>query len=626
MTKTIRTQNSQLLEQTTAQIVDIQRLLEQHGSLLDIPDALCIHQIVEAYAHQRAHSLAATDEKERVTYQELNNRANQLAHYLQKLGSTPEQPVGIYMDQSVRALVSMLGVLKTGSAYVPIDTRYPLARITTILEEAGITIVLTQKTLGTTLAETDYTLVNVDEDWPTIAQEGLDNLKNEVTERDLAYIIFTSGTTGKPKGVEIEHRSLRNLIGWHQQTFQITARDKATLFASISFDASVWELWPYLCSGASVHVIPAEVQGSLTQLQRWISDNEITICFLPTPLAEQVIKLEWPAALALRTLLTGGDRLHIYPPATLPFTLVNNYGPTENTVVATSCEVPSGGENTELPSIGKPISNVEIYILDAQMLPVPAGEVGELYIAGASLARGYRNQPKLTSERFLRNPFTSDPEARLYKTGDLAHWNANGSLTFLGRNDQQVKIRGFRIELGEIQARLGAYAELLESCVVARPVSSEENQLIAFFVPAPEVHISEEKIRAFLKAALPDYMIPARFVQMEKLPLLASGKVDRKQLAEMALPQVEQKKALVTNNATEEHLAGIWSDLLPNLQFGLDDDFFKIGGHSLSVLQLIIRVRETFKISITVRDIFQAPTITRLALTIQKKQQLKEVH
>lgn len=626
MTKMIRTQTSQLIEETTAQIANIQRLLGQHGSLLDVPEALCIHQIVEEYASKRAYSLAAADEKERVTYQELNCQANQLARHLQNLGNTPEQPIGIYMDQSVRALVSMLGVLKTGSAYVPIDTRYPLARITTILEEAGISIVLTQKTLGATLADTAYTLVNIDDDWSTIAQESQDNLKNEVTERDLAYIIFTSGTTGKPKGVEVEHRSLRNLIGWHQQTFQITARDKATLFASISFDASVWELWPYLCSGASVHVIPTEVQGSLTQLQSWIVDNEITICFLPTPLAEQVIKLAWPASLALRTLLTGGDRLHLYPPATLPFTLVNNYGPTENTVVATSCAVSPGGKTTELPSIGKPISNVEIYILDGQLMPVPTGEVGELYIGGASLARGYRNQPELTSSRFLHNPFTSDPAARLYKTGDLAHLNADGSLTFLGRNDQQVKIRGFRIELGEIQARLGAYADLHESCVIARPVSYEENQLIAFFVPVAEARVSEDNLREFLKTSLPDYMVPARFVQMEKLPLLASGKVDRQQLADMDLPLVEQKKAIVATNATEQHLARIWSDLLPGYQFGLDDDFFKIGGHSLSVLQLIIRIRETFKVSITVRDIFQAPTITKLSLTIQNKQQLKEAH
>jgi amino acid adenylation domain-containing protein len=624
MTKTIYQKPSPLVENRTSQLREREKVFSTNGNVLDSPDALCVHQIVEEYAKKRTDKIAASDEKEQVTYRELNSQANQVARHLQGLGSTPTQPVGIYMEQSVRALISMLGVLKTGSAYVPIDPRYPLSRVTTILEEAGISIVLTQKALGAALTDTAYKLVSVDEDWQTIAQEKPDNLKNEVTERDLAYIIFTSGTTGKPKGVEIEHRSLRNLIGWHQQAFHITDQDKATLFASISFDASVWELWPYLCSGASLYVVPTRVQDSLAQLQSWIIDNEITICFLPTPLAEQMIKLEWPSTLALRTLLTGGDRLHIYPPSALPFALVNNYGPTENTVVATSCVVAPDPEAKELPSIGKPISNVEIYILDEDLKPVPGGEAGELYIAGTSLARGYHKQPELTNQRFLPHPFSSDPEARLYKTGDVALWNADGTLTFLGRNDQQVKIRGFRIELGEIQARLGSYADLRESCVITVPAGDEENLLVAFFVPEEQAQVSADDLREHLKPVLPDYMIPARFVQLDKLPLSASGKVDRQQLASLSVPQEEQKEALVTTNETEERLVEIWQDILKGHQFTLEDDFFKIGGHSLSVLQLIVRIRGTFKVSITVRDIFQAPSITKLSTVIQEKQLVKE--
>ncbi len=625
MTKIGSNEFSAVTSDTTPQIAEKETFCEQNSNILDIIGPQCIHHIVEAYARHRAENLAAVDEKEHITYRELNSQANHIAHYLQRFGNAPAQPIGIYMEQSVRTLISMLAVLKMGSSYVPIDPHVPSSRVITILEEAGISLVLTQKNQGATLAGTPYTAVDVDEDWQTISQESSENLSNESTERDLAYIIFTSGTTGKPKGVEIEHRSLYNLIRWHQQAFQITPLDRATLFASISFDASVWEAWPYLCSGASVFVVPTSVQNSLTQLQSWIVDQKITISFLPTPLAEQVIKLEWPSTLALRILLTGGDRLHTYPPATLPFAFVNNYGPTENTVVTTSCVVAPDSEAKELPSLGKPITNVEVHLLDEQLQPVPSGEVGELYIAGTSLARGYRNQPQLTRERFLPHPFSTDPDARIYKTGDLARWNDDGQLTFLGRNDQQVKIRGFRIELGEIQVRLGAYTGIRESTVVAIQVSNDEHQLNAFFVSEEQVQLSVDDLRTHLKTTLPDYMIPAKFVQLDKIPLLPSGKVDVQQLVTMSTAQMEQTMIISTENKTQQHLAEIWIDLLKGHQFGLDDDFFKIGGHSLSVLQLIIRVRKSFSVSITVRDIFQSPTITKLASVIEAKQLAKGV-
>jgi amino acid adenylation domain-containing protein len=591
------------------------------ASASEIAGGLCIHQIVEQCAEIYSARCAVSDEQETLTYQELNSQANQLAHYFQHLGLLPGQPIAIYMEQSVRAVIGMLAVLKFGSSYVPIDTRYPLPRIMTILEEAGTALVLTRQELGQGLKASPYPLVLLDEDQATIALESPENPQGEMSDHELAYIIFTSGTTGKPKGVEIEHSSLRNLVNWHQQTFQVTPADKATLFASISFDASVWELWPYLCTGASVHVIPTSVQDSLTQLQAWLIDQAITICFLPTPLAEQVVRLNWPASLALRTLLTGGDRLHVYPPASLPFALVNNYGPTENTVVATSGVVLPNAETSTLPSLGKPISNVEVYILDSDLQPVPAGETGELYIAGASLARGYRHQPQMTQERFLPHPFSTDPEARLYKTGDQAAWNADGTLTFLGRGDQQVKIRGFRIELGEIEARLTARGELRESAVVAIPLNPEENQLVAFFVPEEGKTVAITELQDYLKVALPDYMVPARFVQLEAMPLLASGKVDRQQLVTLLPPLTQPEQRILSTNPIEQQLVEIWRDLLPGLAFGLHDDFFKIGGHSLSVLQLILRIRNAFHISLTVRDLFQAPTLTQLASVIAQKQQ-----
>ncbi|HEY1354230.1 MAG TPA: non-ribosomal peptide synthetase [Ktedonobacteraceae bacterium] len=584
---------------------------------------LCIHQIVEAYARQQPESLAVADARESLTYRELNAQANQIARYLQQLGHVPRQPVGIYMQQSVRAVVSMLGVLKAGSAYVPIDTGYPLSRVLAILEEADSAIVLTQTAVRAPLIETAYTLVDLDEDRQLIAQHSPENLDYDSNERDLAYIIFTSGSTGKPKGVEIEHRSLRNLVGWHQQEFQVTARDRATLFASISFDASVWELWPYLCSGASVSVVPAQVRDSLARWQSWMLANQITLCFLPTPLAEQVIKLEWSSPLPLRMLLTGGDRLHSFPPSTLPFTLVNNYGPTENTVVATSCIVPPDPGAASLPSIGKPVTNVEIYILDDAMQPVPIGTAGELYIAGASLARGYCRQPRLTEERFLPHPFSADPQARLYKTGDQASRNADGTITFLGRNDHQVKVRGFRIELAEIEAALAAHPAMQECCALSVPIDTQENQLIAFFVPREQATPSVDDLQDYLKGVLPDYMIPTRFTQLEALPLSASGKVDRQQLAALSALVDAPLDVVVGTNETEQQLIEIWRDLLKGRRFGLHDDFFKIGGHSLSVLQLIVRVRKLFSVTLTVRDIFQNPTIVKLSTIIQDKQSAK---
>lgn len=614
-----QTQQGNTASAKELQHIPIEINQKDQGNLLTTD---CIHHIVEAYAQQQPQAIAVSDAKESLTYRELNAQANQIARYLQRIGNTPEQPVGIYMDQSVKAVVSMLGVLKAGSAYVPIETRYPISRVSTILEEAGITNVLSQKSVGQKLAGTMYQVINVPEDWSLLAVESQEDLPHgHSTDRDLAYIIYTSGTTGKPKGVEIEHRNLRNLIRWHQQAFQITAHDKATLFASISFDASVWELWPYLCSGASVHVIPNEIHESLTDLQKWIVEKAITVCFLPTPLAEQIVTLEWPTPLPLRILLTGGDRLHIYPPATLPFTFVNNYGPTENTVVATSGIVTPLATNTEdLPSIGKPITNVELFILDDQLQVVPPGSIGELYIAGASLARGYRNQPQLTKERFLSHPFSTDPQARLYKTGDLAQWNNDGTITFLGRNDEQVKIRGFRIELSEIQLRLASYEAIQESCVIAVPDGAHGNLLAAFFVPKESRQVALETLQDYLKATLPDYMIPAKLTQLKKLPLTISGKIDQKQLAALVNQQEEEQLEIVTDNPVEEGLLTIWRDLLKGFRFGLHDDFFKIGGHSLSVLQLIVRIKKAFGVNVTVRDIFQNPTITKLAVIVQNKQ------
>ena len=469
-----------------------QLLVEWNSTQADYPQHKCIHQLFEEQADSTPNAVAVVHENQQLTYRELNRRANQLAHYLKSLGVGADVLVGICVDRSLEMVVGLLGILKAGGAYVPFDPKYPTERLSFMLKDASVSVLLTQQQLVEKLPQHQAQVVCLDTDAQAISQSSQNNPITTVQASNLAYVIYTSGSTGQPKGVMVAHQGLVNLVFWHQCAFEITPLDKATQLAGTAFDATVWELWPYLTAGASIYLVKSETLHSPIDLRDWLTSKKITIAFVPTPLAEKLLSLEWNKNLALRIMLVGGDKLHHYPSALVPFKVVNNYGPTENTVVTTSGLVVSNRQNNiSSPPIGRPIANTQIYILDSHLQLVPIGVPGELHIGGVSLAKGYLNRLELTQEKFISNPFSDETHSRLYKTGDKARYLPDGNIEYLGRIDNQVKIRGFRIETGEIEAVLNQHSLVQESVVVAREDTLgdafgngfTERRLVAYLVP-----------------------------------------------------------------------------------------------------------------------------------------------
>ncbi|HKV36205.1 MAG TPA: non-ribosomal peptide synthase/polyketide synthase [Pyrinomonadaceae bacterium] len=565
----------------------------------------CVHSLFEAQVEQTPNAAAIVCGHESLTYRELNARANQLARYLKRAGVGPEVTVGILMERSIEMVVSILGILKAGGAYLPLDPVNANERLTFMLHDSGAPVLLTQETLAQDFSHEDET-----------------NLDITVAPENLAYVIYTSGSTGQPKGVEIPHSGLANLVAWHQRAYGITSGDRATQLAGPAFDASVWELWPYLTSGASIYIPDEETRVSPFKLLQWLAENAITICFLPTPLAEAVIQETLPPSLSLRAILTGGDVLHRRPPAALPFMLVNHYGPTENTVVTTRSLVTTDVDTA--PPIGSPIANTQCFLLNKHLRPVPVGVPGELFISGHGLARGYHDRPELTAEKFLPNPFSDNPGARLYRTGDLARYLPDGQIEFLGRLDYQVKVRGFRIELGEIESVLRTHPDIGEAVVVSWEDAPGNTRLAAYVVPSPK-ELTSGQLQSFLREKLPEYMVPAAFLSLSELPLTANGKIDRSALpspAEFAsqLPGASAH----TRTPIEELVAGIWCQVLGVAHVGSHDNFFELGGHSLLATQVISRIRETLNVDVSLRSLFVAPTVAALAEEVEKGLRLED--
>ncbi|MEH2230338.1 MAG: non-ribosomal peptide synthase/polyketide synthase [Nostoc sp.] len=605
--------------------VEQQLLFDWNDTGVDYPSDKCIHQLFEEQAKRTPDAVAVVFEGEQLTYYELNSRANQLAHYLRSLGVGANELVGICVERSLEMVVGLLGILKAGGAYLPLDPEYPTERLHFILQDAQVSVLLTQHSLIEKLPANQTNLVCLDTDAQAISLSSQENLITANKASNLAYVIYTSGSTGQPKGVLVTHDALLNLVFWHQRTFEITALDKATQVASTAFDAAVWELWPYLTAGASIYLVKPGIIASPLDLQDWLQKQNITISFLPTPVAEQLLSLEWRENTALRTLLTGGDKLHRYPSNLLPFQVVNNYGPTENTVVTTSGIVVDDEVVDNIsPSIGRPIANTQIYILDEYLQLVPVGVSGELHIGGASLAQGYLNRPELTQEKFIPNPFTDEPHSRLYKTGDLARYLSDGNIEFLGRIDNQVKIRGFRIELGEIEAAISQLPEVREAVVVAREDQPNNKRLVAYVVSQQENgnvknnHSDNlaQSLRANLKKLLPSYMIPSSFVLLENLPLTPNGKIDHRALPKHELTLLNEADYVMPNTEAEKIIAGIWQKALQVEKVGIHDNFFDLGGHSLIATQVISRLQEAFGTSLPLRYIFESPTIAQLSEAI----------
>jgi amino acid adenylation domain-containing protein len=577
-----------------------------------------VPQLVSRQAALTPEALALTQQDQRLSYRDLNRRANQLAHYLRQVGVGPDVLVGICVPRSLDLVVGLLGILQAGGAYVPLDPTYPRERKRFMLEDAQTPLVLTCARFADELAAAGRTLLCLDRDarlWCELAEDDLDVA---FTLEQRAYVIYTSGSTGHPKGVEVSHGNLLNLVYWHRRAYEIAATDRATQITSPAFDATGWELWPYLTSGASVHFVAEEARVAPLLLRDWLVEQQITVTFVPTVLAEKLLDLDWPARSRLRYLLTGADTLQRYPPLGLPFTLVNNYGPTETTVVATSGVVPAREHAEHWPPIGRPIDNTQIYLLDAEMNRVPPGEPGELYIGGESVASGYLRRPELTRERFVPDPFRGVAGARLYKTGDLARYLPDGQLAFLGRADFQIKIRGYRIEPDEIESALTSYPGVKKSVVLAHETPAGEKELVAYLVLAPDSRMLARDLKAALGVTLPAYMIPSTYVVLADLPMTLNGKIDR-----AALPQPDQQNTLrdevIVLPATplEEHLEQIVSSLLKLEHVSVEDNFFLLGGHSLLGTQIIARIKAAFEVNLALRSLFEAPTVRALALKVE---------
>lgn len=586
----------------------------------DFPTHMCIPQLVARQAAATPDAIAVVEGTQTLSYKQLNQRANQLAHYLRTLGVSPNVLVGLCVERSLDMVVGLLGILKTGGAYVPLDPTYPPERLAFMLEDSHAPVLVTWQSIVNRLPVGNTQLVCLDTDTAVLAQQPTDVPSTTVTPSDLVYVIYTSGSTGRPKGVQITHYSLLNLIFWHQHAFEVTSADRASQVASPAFDATGWELWPYLTMGAQVIIVDEETRVSPALLRDWLVNQAITISYLPTPLAESVINLAWPAQTSLRYLLTGADTLRAYPSPELPFAFINNYGPTESTVVATYGRVLPTVHADMPPSIGRPIWNTQIYILDEQLRQVPIGTPGELYIGGTGLSLGYFNHPDLTNGRFIPHPLSEKPGELLYKTGDLARFLPDGQIAFMGRADYQIKIRGYRIEPDEIMVVLRKHPSVQSSLVIARGDSPGDKRLVAYLVLVPGVNVTASSLRETLSEYLPEYMIPSAFVILPVLPVTSNGKVDRAALpAPDATNTLRDEDIVAPRTPTEEHVARIVTTLLNLETESIDENFFMLGGHSLLGTQIIAQVSETFGVNLPLRSLFEAPTIRLLAAEIEER-------
>jgi amino acid adenylation domain-containing protein len=548
-----------------------------------------------------------------VSYGELGERAQRLARRLAQLGVEPGALVGQCLERSPALVVAALGIVKAAGAYVAIDPDYPHERIDWMLEDSRAAAVVTDAGTAARLRATSGPLVVLSPDGELLdaAQAGQGAARAEPQPTDLAYVVYTSGSTGRPKGAMVEHRSLENLVAWHRREFSLGADDRCTQIASPGFDAAVWEIWPSLTAGAELHVVPERLRTDPAALRDWLVEQGITVTFLPTAVAEAVIGLRWPSGTRLRHLLTGGDALTRRPPAGLAFTVVNNYGLSETAVVATSGVV--SPEGTGVPTIGRPIDGVVAEIVDEELCPLPPGAEGELLLEGVAVARGYLGRPELTADRF----FVDDRGRRRYRTGDLARYQPNGEIEFLGRLDDQLSIRGFRVEPGEIAAVLGAHPAVAASAVVGAGDSAAGRRLVAYVVATDSTRPSQAELDQFLGRQLPAHMIPSSYEWLDSLPLTEHGKLDRDALR---APSTQSEQAgRLPESGIETEIAAIVADLLGAEQIYSDQNFFLLGGHSMLGAQLIVRLEDRYGVEISLRYLFDNPTLTAIAREVERQ-------
>jgi amino acid adenylation domain-containing protein len=592
----------------------------------------CIHTLFEEQARATPDAVALDFAGERLTYRELNLRANRLAHHLRGLGVETESLVGICLERSLELVVALVAVLKAGGAYVPLDPAYPDERLRFMAADCGLAVVITRAGLAPRLDLPGVRRVCLEDDADWVRAPIEEGPGTAVSPDNLAYVIYTSGSTGQPKGALIPHRGVVRLVK-ETRYVALNAGDTLLQFAPISFDASTFEIWGALLNGGRLAIFPPHIP-TLEELGAFILEQQITTLWLTASLFQQMVDGPLDTLRQVRQLLAGGDVLPAsaarrflerFPGARL----INGYGPTENTTF-TCCHVMTQPDHAgSAVPIGRPISNTRVYLLDPYLEPVPIGVPGELFAGGDGLARGYLSRPDLTAERFVSDPFSTEQGARLYRTGDLARYRADGQIEFLGRMDQQVKIRGFRIELAEVEAALLGHPGVQEAVVVARQHADGDKYLVAYLVGLPDApfadaaapdHDGSRMVREFLRRRLPDFMVPARFVTLDALPLNPNGKVDRRALPEPDAERPAARSWTAPRTQVETTLAGMWSELLGVGRVGVDDHFFAdLGGHSLRATQVVSRIREAFAVHLELRTIFEAPTVAELAEVIEDR-------
>ena len=587
-----------------------QLLIDWNDTRRDYPQNQCFPQLFAEQVARAPDAVAAVFENQQLTYRQLNSRANQLARYLQQSGAKPEVLIGIYVERSLEAIVAILGIIKAGAAYLPLDPNYPQERLKFMLEDAGVSILVTQQQLAKNLTAPEYSVVCVDSDREIIARQSPANLTLDILPENLAYVIYTSGSTGKAKGVLIEHRGLYNLALAQIAAFNLNSNHRVLQFASLSFDASIFESVMALGSGATLYCARKESLLPGQTLIQFLQDNAISHATFPPSLLAVLPDAELPA---LQTIICAGEScsLDVVKRWASGRRFFNAYGPTEATVWSSFAEI---GDRKK-PPIGRPIANTQLYILDENLQPVPVGIPGELYIGGAGLARGYINRPELTAQRFIPHPFSEKPGERIYKTGDLARYLPDRNIEFLGRTDAQVKIRGYRIELGEIEALLVQHPAVKATAVVAEADLSGNQRLVAYVVPDRDRALNPLEMRSFLKEKLPNYMIPHAFVAIAFLPLTPNGKIDRLRLkaADNLTSNTTDKSCIAPRTPTESTLAKIWSEILNTEPVGIRDNFFDLGGDSLLTIRLIKEINQQFNSELPLSSLFLNPTIEGLA-------------
>jgi amino acid adenylation domain-containing protein len=604
--------------------VDLLTQAERHQLLVEWNDTKtgyppgCVHQLFEAQARQTPDATAVIFEKERLTYAELDKRANQLANHLMKLGVKPDGLVAICVERSLEMVIGLLGILKAGAAYVPLDPAYPRDRIAFMLEDAEVPVLLTQQPLLENLSPGNAKVVLIDSHWPEISDSSATSPALNLDPENRAYVIYTSGSTGKPKGVEVRQRAVVNFIATMAEEPGLTADDRLLAVTTLSFDIAGLEIYLPLSKGASVEIVSREVAADGHQLLAKLTASRPTVMQATPATWHMLLEAGWTGDRQLKVLV-GGEAV----PQKLVSQLLervgsvwNMYGPTETTIWSTTTRLESANA---VVTIGRPIANTEIYILDAALQPVPIGVGGELHIGGDGLARGYLKRPELTAEKFIPHPFSSDSGARIYKTGDLVRYLHDGKIEFLGRIDHQVKIRGFRIELGEIEAVLRQHSGIKETVVVAQGENPADKRVVAYIVPRSETPGNAE-MRDFLRVKLPEYMIPSVFVSLSAMPLTPNGKVNRRALPVPNQADFARHEQLVApTDALEAQLVKIWESVLNVQPIGITNNFFELGGHSLLAVKLMRRIEQTFGKSLLIATLLQAPTIEQLAAILRQK-------